>query len=564
MGQSFASVVCMCTLPVCVWLGGCGDPPLDAGLVADATSAASDADDALFGGTTDGTNSVDAGAGSDVLNDGGTADSTATDTTTADGAANQDAADTNAPDSGWTQPDIDLSELTVLATDPKNGALGAPTQVTFTITFSAAVFDAAIAAYTVLVTDAAGQEIAGDFTVKGAVVTFKAKQPTMHASVVNVQVTNYVRGTSGQTLAAPYAFHFYTDGYKDTEAWAKLASRYAPTIRQAVQGTWPKNDALGAWASAASTPEAQVAWAIAATRSHYFVHYQFYWPHHAADPSFDDDTAGATVIVARYPKERPVGLVTWFKHLADEQRWLWLTNEGALMPGTSTQKANVRKLLSEDALFGATEADGARRYEALLTAGSHQSCLWSDQGEFQNKQCLNIKQTQVDAKWVRYLPAKSGSTATDPTTITPADFDKAMPEATYALVSLHDTAWPRRADATLFKSPLTFVYAAPSGRPGLAGSLGSQLAGATQDFGRPAWAWRWKPGTNATYYDLPRGTVFFDPAWALWQRLGGKTNGVKAWDQAGKTGLSLDYCFAPFLGIDARETTECKAMTPPL
>ena len=135
---------------------------------------------------------------------------------------------------------------------------------------------------------------------------------------------------------------------------------------------------------------------------------------------------------------------------------------------------------------------------------------------------------------------------------------------TYELVSLFGTWYPRRAAPSLWQKPVSYTYKPPSGRPGGdQTAMGSKFLGGSGDFGRPPWAWRWKPANNATYYDLPRGTIFLDPAFALFSRIGGSTAGLQKYDPATKTGWSNAYCFAPLLFVDLRDSQPCSGVKAP-
>jgi len=174
-------------------------------------------------------------------------------------------------------------------------------------------------------------------------------------------------------------------------------------------------------------------------------------------------------------------------------------------------------------------------------------------------QCFLGAESMKTAKWLNYLPATTPSEAPAATAEGAA--------AAYALRSILETWWPRRDEAApdgLWQDT-QFVYEAPPGRPKGDGlSLGSKFVTALDpadinalDAGRPPWSMRWKPGTQSqTYYELPRGTPWLDPAYTLLQRLGGQ-NAVPAYDPATAQGLSLQMCWNAFLGIDERTSPAC-------
>ncbi len=484
------------------------------------------------------------------------------------------------------KPDVPYVDLKVISTAPKAGgmATGADAaKAAFSVTFSNPVNDQSIADYTVQVIGPGNQPVAGLFQVAGPVLSFKADKDVAPASRVDVTVTIQVQDLKGQTLAEAYSFHFHTPGFADQGPYEALARRYAPDIRQGLGATAPANDLLraidydGDWDAtnnalntSAHDAKATVGWAVAETQSHFFVHYVYTWPRRPKgvnQSDFDNDTAGATVVVRRYPSEEPVALETWFKKGSDERRWLWVTQESGLIPaGKKPGQVNVRAVWPVDKLFPkATDSFGCvgactpRRFPAYLTGGSHQSCLWPDGGETLPDVCATNALAKSTMKLVRYLPGVA-ATAAEAKGAAP---DGQLPTFAYALAPVFDTWFPRRASPSLFQKPITFTYKAPAGRPGGQKTpMGSKLLGGGSDFGRPPWAWRWKPANNSSYYDLPRGTVFMDPAHALWARMGGKNAGMIPFDAQTKAGFSQAYCFAPFLFVDQRTQAPCKGSLP--
>jgi hypothetical protein len=288
----------------------------------------------------------------------------------------------------------------------------------------------------------------------------------------------------------------------------------------------------------------------------------FFWPHRnavAPAPALDNDVAGSLVTVAKWPQEHPVALTTYFKTKADEQMWLWVTQESG-WPKTTF----VRGVLPQAQLFPPADAKDTfgcegltdctpKRYPAYLNAGTHQSCLWTDPGEsgvLSSPLCVTSAAVKATLQWIDYVPGSKAQVATAA--------GNPGPVVTYALQSLHATWWPHRDEAGpggLWTDAL-FTYAPPENRPqGPKLGTGSKFLPAGDDFGRPPWAWQWKPASNASYYAMPRGTPFYDPAWALLQRLGGQ---VPGYDAAAKTGLSLDFCLHPFFFVDLRDTPACQ------
>ncbi len=576
-----------CVTPLLMLLCGCDDPPL-------APGAPGDVNDATF----------DVQGGDVKGQDGATADALATDQAgpadvPTDGGATTDSGKPDASPLADTaklvidvvKPDVVAKPLEVIKTVPAAGTKGVSHKVSFEVHFSAPLLDASIAEYTVFVRGPGGLPIAGDLKVKDATFTFTAAAAVAPASRVSVELTTLVQSTQGDTLAEMFTFNLYTAGYDKPAARAALAARYAPILLQGVDN--PKLDHLRSpaydqdWDGSNNVanldkfaPLARVGWAVVESQSHFFIHYAFYWPRRVAttsDLSFDNDVAGATVVVARYASEEPVALLTWFKNQFDEQMWAWTTKESGLVPkGVKPSAANVRQVLPTTSLFPTSSLQGddfgckgfasckPRRYLAYLTAGSHQSCLWLDKGDNTYKQCQTDVYAKKNIKLIRYRPGAvatpSGGKPVPPDGVAPPTF-------VYELEPLFDHWFPHREEAglaTMFSAPISFVYKPPPGRPaGAPTPMATKfISVATADFGRPPWAWQWKPGTFTTYYAMPLGTPFMDPAWALFQRLGGTAAGVGKFDPGTHKGLSMDYCFQPFLFIDLRDSAPCKGSLP--
>jgi len=484
------------------------------------------------------------------------------------------------------QFDVPLDQFALVSHTPLDGATGVPSPIVVTMTFSATVKPESITANTIFVTTHGDKTIAGKFVTTDKVVTFTSAGPVQVASRVQVRVTSIVQAKKGNSLPQEVLFHFYTQPMQELAPYEKLAARYAPTVRQGVNLDAPSADFLRAidfdddWnlannaKNAKPAPTAKIAWSVIETQSHFFISYVFYWAHRSAlDPKFvfDNDTAGSIVAIAKYPNEHPVALTTYFKQKADEQMWGWVTAESGLVPPGAKTPSFVRGVLPQDQLFPkATDAADTygcegiagctpRRYPAYLTASTHQSCLWIDAGEKQLYQCDTSLAIQTDLKWIDYVPAAAPQPAT-------GNAASPGPVFSYGLQSLHEVWWPHRDEAgagTVFVDT-TFTYAPPAERPFGGGvPVGSKfLTAGTNDNGRPPWAWMWKPGTNVSYYDMPRGTPFYDPSWALYMRLGGIDAKLPAFDATNKTGYSMDHCLHPFFFVDLRDTAPCKGSLP--
>ncbi|MBM4344238.1 MAG: Ig-like domain-containing protein [Deltaproteobacteria bacterium] len=571
------------TVAFCAAAGvACGDPPLapaaldvGAGAVADFAAGGLDGSGGRASADTAKTEIVDAATGPAEAPSG---DAPAGDAQAGDSGPDGPTAPADAAfvGDGWDQvgddgvavPDAGLADFALVAVAPPAGATGLAHAFSITLTFSADLKAAAATKNTIAVTTNGGVGLPCKFAVAGKQLTITPIAAAPAASRVAVVLGTLVQSYQGVPLQET-ALSWYTADWADQAGYAQLAERFAPTVRQAIGG--PSDylrapDFDGDWLLADNPKNAadkpalgQVAWAATETRSHLYLTYLYYWPARSAvapGVPFDNDTAGAMVVVDR-KTQLPVALQTFFKAKSDEQSWLWTATEA----GWPTKSKFIRAVVPRDQLFEVVDAPGCadataasckRRHPAYLTAGSHQSCLWTDAGEVADQQCVLNAATKAALKVVQYQPAPVATAA-------------ALPDgnATYALVPLLQSWWLHR-DESGPAGPFVdtqFVYVPAQGRPtGPGYGLGSKLVSAkTDDFARPPWAWRWKPGTlSASYYDLPRGAAFLDPAWQMWHRLGGETAGLAKWDEAKKTGFSTDYCFNAYLGIDVRKSEPCQ------
>lgn len=578
----------------CVWcsglglllafgLAGCGSSPTTSGgdaigdvaksdvkkpdAGADAADATSD-DAATDDAATDG----DAITPDDVA-DGGS--DTVEDVALSDGVFIWDGGpvpDTDATDAEVScGPDPKITEFHVVATDPPDGTAGVANPFSFTVTFNAKVKAVVLGPNTVQVA-VNGQIIDGSWSASCNTFTFTASAAVLQASRVDVTLSPLVQAEVGYNLPNQQSFHFYVAGFDGMAPYEKLARRYAPTIRQAVAGGNDLYDQLrsfdydGDWQAGNNMLNiskfpalGEVGWSVLETQSHFFITYIYFWPHRTAvlaGVAFDNDASGATVAVARYPSERPVAVTTWFKQKSVEEQWTWVTSESGI-PATGY----VRTVLPEATLFppasdtwGCEGITGCKpkRFQAFLTSGNHQSCLWLDAGD--SLECTNDAPTQAAMKWIDYAP---GATPT-----TPATAAAPGATATYDLSSTFDTWWPRRQDvgASGMWYDATYSYVPPDTRPsGIPMVLGGKFYNMDTDASRPPWAWSWK-GSN--FYQLPTGTIFLDPAFANAKRFEDTKNPLGVFDPVQKTGWSLDYCFNPYLYLDLRATPNCMNSLP--
>ena len=555
-------------------VSGCGDPPIAIGGNGDATGDLGKKDVVQLDGQAD---ALDDAATDDDVAPPDDAIDAAQDVKLIDGVFIYDGgptADNGAsPDDAGCTGDGKISDFHMVSTNPAAGTAGVANPFSFTVTFNAKVKAVVIGPNTVQVV-VNGAIIDGTFSVACDSFTFTASAPVLQASRVDVTLSPLVQAEIGFGLANQQSFHFYVRGFDGMAPYEKLAQRYAPTLRQAVATGNDAYDHLrpfdydGDWqagnngANLSKGPAlGEVGWSVIETQSHFFITYVYFWPHRTsvlAGVAFDNDAAGATVAVARWPSEHPVAVTTWFKQKSMEEMWTWVTSESGI-----SKTGYVRGVLAEATLFP-TATDGwgcegiagctPKRYPAFLTSGNHQSCLWLDAGDSLN--CTNNASSQFGLKWIDYAP---GATPTEP-----APAASPGPSATYGLASTYDTWWPRRQDvgAEAMWVDATFSYVPPTGRPGgVKMVVGGKFYNKDLDASRPPWAWSWK-GASDYYGPLPTGTVFLDPAFANAGRFSDVKNPLGEFDAVKKTGWSQDYCFNPYLYVDYRTTANCLNSLP--
>ncbi len=563
-------------------IGGCGDPPLSK---SDAT-AASDVGLVVNGDVSAEEAGADGGSdnGDDVATaDTAVADSVPTDAPAVDAAASDapvadiPIVDTLSPDD--TGDDVALQTFEVVGSVPADGSAGLAQPLIFTIEFNDVVKGESFTPYTAFVKTSTGDEVAGSWLTTEKKVTFTASASVPFATRINVTLTNLIQAKKGNSLQDQKLLHFYTMAMPKMEPYAKLAARYAPTIRQGLNDGGPKYDVMRAidfddnWNlsdnlknTALVDPVPTVAWSVIESQSHFYIFYVFYWPSRIAldaGVAYDNDSAGSLVTIEKYPVERPVALTTYFKAKGDEEMWTWITSESGL---PSAKNPFIRGVLAQDQLFpkagdpldqfGCESVANCvpRRYPAYLTAGNHQSCLWLDGGDAGAKQCVNNAFTQSNLIAIDFKPSDK------PIAIKAKGANPPL-TALYGLQHLDASWWPHRDEAgeTALFADSTFQYVGPPGRPaGPKQSIGGKFFNKNADFSRPPWAWRWLPTSlSQSYYDMPRGTPFYDPAFALFERLGGDDKKLPVWNPTTKTGFSQDYCLQAFFQIDKRDEANC-------
>ncbi len=569
-------------------VGGCGDEPLPS---EDAANDVVTGDLPLADGVADLT-TTDPGVADqqqDQQQDQSQADQSQADQSQTDEGPAPDAAEDAQPDAA---PDTapDTTPPTVVSTTPADGEGGVAIPFVVTVTFSEPMYETMIAAQTVKLFDEYDVEIPmkRELDETGTVLTLT---PTLlpekfqHLSPYRVWITGGIlTDLAGNKLAEPFEATFYTEGLPDPAPFAALAAKYAPTIRSRVDasqggtsrvqlpvrvnldGDWDVSNNQQYLLGAATEIRPAVYYAVAETRSHYFLRYMYYFPLNIdGDVNWGNGVSGAMVVVEKAQgdqPERPILVTTYYKDMQVEENLAYATTESGIVGPHGESYYRVDGTFDQATLFP------GGRYEAFIAAGSHASCLWIIKDAPQPPACY-IETSEL-ASMTMWTLGYTDGTATPITKVgnkwpkSNADMEGAPEVIGYELVPLEEELWPRRlmvTDHGLWGADIT--YKADPGRPGDGRKIPSkfvdQLNPTDTSYGRPVWAWKWNPAIGGVI-DIPQGAMGMDPAWYVWRRHSSvdDDNVFTAWDGATHTGLSLDYCYHPILDIDERTEPGCE------
>ena len=188
------------------------------------------------------------------------------------------------------------------------------------------------------------------------------------------------------------------------------------------------------------------------------------------------------------------------------------------------------------------------RFTAWVTQPTHITCSWAVPAE---GECELNEGILLELNWITMGWSLEGPTLLLKEGGWPMEGDAWEYELQHSL----PTFWARRSsfDAEGLWASNTFDYT-PLGAPegGDVFELPSFFAAPEgSDSGRPPWAWKWKAGGFSQFTDLPRGTLYLDPAHFFLKRHGLENS---PWESETKTGWSEQYCFNGALNIDKRET----------
>ncbi|NOZ00874.1 MAG: Ig-like domain-containing protein [Deltaproteobacteria bacterium] len=461
----------------------------------------------------------------------------------------------------------------VVKTEPADEATGVAVPFTIKVTFSEGIrFKETVDKNTFMVQDLNGKEVPGTYTYDedAFTVTFTPDPAAklMLASPYRVTLKSIIQDKAGNGLEDWFYFGFSTTLPPDLAGYKDLAAKYSPIIYQSTKtdaphfdyltsfdfdGNWKANDNYNSIKKATEV-KSWVYYDVTETKSHYFIRYAFFWPLRfgvaGGTDAFGNDVSGATVVVAKYPTERPIAVETYFLSGSNEEVRSYVTDESGIVDDKGNAYYGVNWTFPQATLFP------AGHYIAYLTAQTHESCLWNhtvSEGLLDQRCQINdgIKSTLTT---VRYA-YESGN----PTAIKKGEkgFPATLDGVDYGLKSVMGEWWVRRdhvSEDGIFTN--TYDYEAPEGRMGNGMEIPSAFVDpvdpASANKGRPPWAWKWAAATidlNFFVYKMPRGTVFLDPAYFFAKRHRLST----LWNPTTKMGFSTDYCYNQYLLVDQRK-----------
>jgi hypothetical protein len=406
--------------------------------------------------------------------------------------------------------------------------------------------------------------------------TVKPAAALRYASKYRVTVnfpTQVILDNAGNKFQGIAEFTFYTQTPTNVQKYDALASKYAPTIRLQTQDAamydyptaanldsdWDLTDNK-AYLENPQTKQLRPAvhYTVIESESHYFIHYVAYWSVHNAPgvggSAFQNETAGLTVVVEKWPTERPVEAITWFKEGASEYMRAFTTNESGILDANSdAESQGISKAYDEVELFI------NNRVDLFFTSGEHASCLW-DETEATGCDITSGDKALLTDEIIEMEPGTVATTFSKNGTKWPkatADATGTDQKAVYVLGDLLPAWWVRRTNVgTMFHNASSnLTYSTGATEPVVVTFPRWWVdADGDQGDGRAPWAAQWKPGDNTKYIDLPIGLFFLDTANFLKQRHELSAYVNSEFNTQTKDGYSTNYCYNPYLEIDIRGT----------
>lgn len=481
---------------------------------------------------------------------------------------------------GTTFPDLkpDVVPPSIVSTDPADGEGGVAVPFEIRITFSEPLYKVTVGSQTVVVTAAGGNKLEGDYSFEGEgeIVVFTPTSPVFHSSPYKVTVGPMLSDPAGNKYGTETWFSFFTGPHPDVAEYATLAATYSPVIYGATtpgyakydyptrfdaDDDWNGEDTVSYMQTDVQSVTPAVYYSVVESKSHWFIMYAFFWPYRYTESSgnrFGNDMAGATVIVRKHDG-MPIIVDTYHKADNSEMSDAYVSDACALVPlAANPMDYRFEDRFTTEVLF----PNG--HYEAYLSAGKHESCLWQDRNNGPFDGCV------LNAGLISQLEKNQyvfGAGGADTITKAGGAWPTNKEALKYELVPILETLWARRdqfGSGHIWDVGYSYDNSYPNmqGRPALSTDVPATfLDPVGNDNGRPPWAWKWLPGNGEAYYNINRGAMVLDPAVFFALRHGNsESNPWPEWDPSTGAGWSLDYCFNPYFNLDFRDIDpECSA-----
>jgi hypothetical protein len=500
----------------------------------------------------------------------------------------QELFDPGEPDPGVEDTGIDMVDETppyVVSSDPANDALGVAIPFVVRVTFSEAIrFEATVDSTTFRVYDINETQLVGELTYDAETftVTFTPDPATIfyQASPYKVILTELIQDRAGNRLERTNIL-FGTLLPDGLDRYRTLAAKYAPTLFQSVNKTNPiwdypvAVDFDGDWDGLNNDDNMKTATALTPTvyfdvvesKTHYFMRYAYFYPRHTeTNLTFGNEAAGALVVVAKYPEERPIAVETYFGASSKEDLRSFVTQESGLVtdgaagdPANGNLNDDDRKYFGVNWVFPQATLFPLGHYQGYMTTGTHESCAWiqTNRESTLDFRCELNEGLKKSLSLIQFAYTGVADVLQRGATGWPVSTAQGQVIG-YELRSVMEEWWTRRNRLeTLFTA--SFTYQAPDGRMGGAATRMPTRFVNTMDEavpgGRPMWAWGWNPTVpdpNFYYKSFNQGTLFMDPAYYFAQRHRQALTATNA-------GFSGTYCYNPYLLVDQRDKDiDCK------
>lgn len=460
---------------------------------------------------------------------------------------------------------VDWTPPTVLSTSPADGEMGVSIPFTVRVVFSEPMYAVTVAAQTVKMYNAEWVPVDINFEWEDEQHTTLLITPAIAifgTSAYTVELGSMISDLVGLNLGNPVRFTFYTGLQVSHTYYKELAAQFVPLIyagtetgnaqfdyptRYNLDGNWEPMDNVDYIKTQAQQVLPSVYCSVVESRTHYFITYMFYFPFRhteLAEHEFGNDVSGSLVVI-RKSDNQPVAVETYFKNQSDDERSIsYITDDsGFVASGQTLQTSDFDGMVSRSTLFP------NNHYIAWLSPRKHESCLWIDENNSIYDGCVLYPAYKPT---LPRLEMKYGAGNATPITKQGGTFPATLSNVDFELLYILEQLWPRRSDVgqnEVFSSSYEYepyVSNTFSNRPVLATEVGSSFAEPVgHDNARPPWAWRYFPQDGSSFYQMPRGVVFLDPA-VHFRR---KHDPSLQWNAAG---WSIEYCFNPYFNVDFR------------